>query len=165
VRKIVESAEPWLPWLAPVVVGVLDAVNVIARVATPLYVGLIVIAATVTTITQGSRAVCRALAQRFERAAEQAQVQEAALLAYKIASEHCDSHRQPATEDLPQAVGESTERLSRTLHIVRQPTSDLPAARTPAIRQTVSVGRATVPEQAQPVRPTLASTRRLQPRP
>jgi hypothetical protein len=146
---IINRSGPWLPWLAPVTLGVLDAVNVIGKVALPLYVGLIVIAATVTTLALGPRIVCDLLAERWERAAEQAPIGEAALFIYQAAAEHLEA-RQEAAEELPQAVGENTERLSRGLHVVRPPAADIPAARGQSYRRKTSVGRATVPQQAQP---------------
>lgn len=164
-EAIINRSGPWLSWLVSGIVGWLDAINVIGKVATPVYVGLIVAAATVTVITQVPRLICRSLSQRWESAAEQAPVGEAALLIYRLASEHLKAQA-AAAENLPQAVGENTERLSRNLHVVRPPAADIPAARSQAYRRKTSVGRATVQQQAQSAPPRhLASARpqQLQP--
>lgn len=141
IRQSLAAANPWLPWALPGAVGELDALNLIDRPATPLYLALIVAAATITTITQGTRLVCRTLSQRFERAAELAQVKEAALLAYQAAAEHCEARHQCA-EVLPQAVGGETTTPLPGLRIVQLPSGDMHAARGKVYRSKVRNARA-----------------------
>lgn len=144
VRKRIITAAPWLPWLVPGAISAADALSLITP-AIPVYLFALSGAITITAVFEGARHISRLLLHRLEQAAEQAQVKEAGLLSYQAAWEHCRSHHHAKSEELPVAVGETTERLPG-LHLVRHPEFDVAAAPGRIYRATQSAK--TVPQQS-----------------